>query len=709
MKAFGHILLAVLAGLALWASVLGLGVLRAAESGRNPAIVMQEAIYQEETEGNLDKAIELYGQVLDQAADVERLAARATYQLGLCHLKKGDQTAAADYFRKVASNYPQQTSVVQKANEQLEKIEPKTKDSVFEQIDYQTIRFISEQFGKVALEANQQHLAVNSHVYYADPNGYRYSGGMNAFYNWTGRTIAQKVKLTGMTGSDYTFYGVNGQELNTEFVQDKERSNHYYVYWIPDEPLAPEEFLYYGWSTNTKRKLPQLPGNAYSLMMQNQFGDAVIETFFLVLPKTMKIAQSATPPTGTENLLNFDVYWWSKQVPQGEDHVEAVSIEKTEVPMAKMTPLELSTLPFFDGEAMRLKLSTPAGMEIGQMIWQCRSFKEGDVFYDRIESYMHIGIQNFQQYTAVDTQRNSFLPVRGLSKNEMGTFEANYSEEAVTLKTTINGNETVRNFDVSGAVYDNEQALYVIRSLPLAVGYEVEFNIFPVQSASIARCKIRVTDIQKIPWAGGEMECFAVKLAVYSGDIKALEHDLWISTDERRWLVKYDSGQAIMELMGAGKSDLSQLQRISEGGLNYEFAIPAGWQFIHSANPEAYKISVQLLPPELTAWAVFTGIEKTGLPNSIKEIAEGDIEILKGFFKNYTVRPESWLEQQIKGDTAATYTADYEDKGRNMVEYRTYIMTDSLVYWFVFRIEKERFEEEKTTLDSIVNSFNPKA
>lgn len=241
-------------------------------------------------------------------------------------------------------------------------------------------------------------------------------------------------------------------------------------------------------------------------------------------------------------------------------------------------PLKLSTLPFFDGEVMRLKLSTPSGMEIGQMIWQCRTFEEDGVFYDRIESFMHIGIQNFQQYTAVDTKRNSFLPVRGLTKNKMGTFEADYKEGAVELKSTVNGKETTRSFTVRGTVYDNEQALYVIRALPLEVGYNAEFDIFPVQSASSAQCKIRVTDIQNVSWAGGEMECYAVKLAVYSGEIKALEHDLWISTDEHRWLVKYDSGQVIMELMGAGKNDLSQPQKVSELGFNYEFELPVGWQ-----------------------------------------------------------------------------------------------------------------------------------
>ena len=113
---------------AVWILAILLGLspfMQAAETEKSPAILLQEAIYQEETEGDLDKAIELYGQVLEQAAEVERLAARATYQLGLCHLKKGNENKAAEYFRKVVSNYPKQTSIAKKAQVQLEKITPK--------------------------------------------------------------------------------------------------------------------------------------------------------------------------------------------------------------------------------------------------------------------------------------------------------------------------------------------------------------------------------------------------------------------------------------------------------------------------------------------------------------------------------------------------------------------------------------------------------
>jgi len=306
--------------------LLAVGPVFAAQT-KSPAILLQEGLYAEKTEGNLEKAIEIYQQVLDEAGEIQRLAAKATYQLGMCHLKKGNEQKAAEYFQQVVSNYPTQKVLAEKADEQLKKLKPETKKSVFEQIDGQVIKFFAEKYGETAAEAGQKNLYANSHIYYVDPNFILYKGGMGFYYNWTGQTVTGKTKLSGTSYPNQTLYDTAGQKLNIEIIPDKDRSNFYHIYWIPDEPLAPEESLYYGWSIDDSRGLPSKTGDVATLTMQNQFGSPAIETFFLVLPKELKISQS-NPPTGSEELLNFNVYWWTKQVQQGENHLERVQLKK---------------------------------------------------------------------------------------------------------------------------------------------------------------------------------------------------------------------------------------------------------------------------------------------------------------------------------------------------------------------------------------------
>jgi hypothetical protein len=53
-----------------------------------------------------------------------------------------------------------------------------------------------------------------------------------------------------------------------------------------------------------------------------------------------------------------------------------------------------------------------------------------------------------------------------------------------------------------------------------------------------------------------------------------------------------------------------------------------------------------------------------------------------------------------------SYTADYESEDKKMVEYRTGILDkQGIMGMFILRVDKETFNEIKTDIDSIVQSF----
>jgi RNA polymerase sigma-70 factor (ECF subfamily) len=108
------------------------GGTRPVESSKSTAVLLEEGLYAEEAEGDLDKAIGIYEQVLEQAGQIDRFAAKATYQLGMCYLKKGEKDIAAEYFQQVVSNFPTQSGLVARAKAELSKIEPASKGKVIE-------------------------------------------------------------------------------------------------------------------------------------------------------------------------------------------------------------------------------------------------------------------------------------------------------------------------------------------------------------------------------------------------------------------------------------------------------------------------------------------------------------------------------------------------------------------------------------------------
>ncbi len=110
--------------------VLAVGLLSPVAPAKTTSVLLQEGLYAEEIEGDLDTAIKMYEQVISESKKVKRDAAQATYRIGMCYLKKGEKVKAANQFSNLVSRFPEQKSIVDKARNQLAKLRPPIK--VFE-------------------------------------------------------------------------------------------------------------------------------------------------------------------------------------------------------------------------------------------------------------------------------------------------------------------------------------------------------------------------------------------------------------------------------------------------------------------------------------------------------------------------------------------------------------------------------------------------
>ena len=76
------------------------------------------AIYEEEVTGNLDKAVQLYLDIMKKYPDDRPVAAKTLYHLGLVNEKMGKQKAS-EYFTRLVNSYPDQTEIVTLAKAKL--------------------------------------------------------------------------------------------------------------------------------------------------------------------------------------------------------------------------------------------------------------------------------------------------------------------------------------------------------------------------------------------------------------------------------------------------------------------------------------------------------------------------------------------------------------------------------------------------------------
>jgi Tol biopolymer transport system component len=83
-----------------------------------PSVVLATAIYEEEVTGNLEKAVELYLDILKKYPADRPVGAKTLYHLGLVNEKMGKQKAS-EYFTRLVNTYPDQTEIVALAKSKL--------------------------------------------------------------------------------------------------------------------------------------------------------------------------------------------------------------------------------------------------------------------------------------------------------------------------------------------------------------------------------------------------------------------------------------------------------------------------------------------------------------------------------------------------------------------------------------------------------------
>jgi hypothetical protein len=91
----------------------------AVRADESPSTLLEKAIYTEETVGDLDAAAKLYEKAVAEAKQVEAVAAKAQYRLGLCLLKQGKKKQAIAALKELVQRYPDQKELVAAARKHL--------------------------------------------------------------------------------------------------------------------------------------------------------------------------------------------------------------------------------------------------------------------------------------------------------------------------------------------------------------------------------------------------------------------------------------------------------------------------------------------------------------------------------------------------------------------------------------------------------------
>ena len=369
--------------------------------------------------------------------------------------------------------------------------------------------------------------------------------------------------------------------------------------------------------------------------------------------------------------------------------------------------LSLAPVPWGDGEALQLRFRMATGLDIGTMVYTMQSADLAGRKVWRVGSRTFVTLNQMNGHSWVDADWDTFRPIQSEFQNSLlGTTLAKYSENQANVTSEgADGKVTKREVNFSRVIYDNEQAMDVIRRLPLAPGYKVTLPLLGIGGGDVQiPLEVRQPkETVKVP--AGEFECFNVHLGL-------VNQTFWFATDPHRYLVKFSANGVDAELISISQNKAGEPRRYKDDKLGISLAAPNDW-FFYAAAPldKKHLATVFLLdPPAVSVIALHVDKPealKAEKGNLLHSWADEGIDEARKIYKDFKLRADGRQERTVGGLPALSALADYTDGKRKMVAYVTYVEAKAagLELQFGALIPREQFDGLRKPLDKIMESL----
>jgi len=359
---------------------------------------------------------------------------------------------------------------------------------------------------------------------------------------------------------------------------------------------------------------------------------------------------------------------------------------------------QLLPVPWTDGEEMRMIFKFQSGFVVGA---SSHTVSAAEANGRRIWSVRSRTFTGAQAVSRVEVDAGTFKPIHSFWKHTLiGEAEATYLPDAAELK--VKGKDETKRISLDGAVYDNEQAIQLMRRLPYGEGYKTSLRFLSSLGGMVVPVELEVTRRETLEVPAGKFDCFRVELNI--------GQTFWYSADAHRYLVKLEVGGAIAELAEVRRPKPGEPAALQDTKLGFSLTAPEGWTFFQREDRETKnKSQVIILDPEATALsrlAVETpDTLKPEAKQSSRAWAEMEIEDFARQLKDFQVRADSWKERTIAGRAGVSFIADCtEGKGKQLI-YALYALGDPTCVVFVVKLDPQDFEAFKPKIDAVIDSF----
>ncbi len=324
--------------------------------------------------------------------------------------------------------------------------------------------------------------------------------------------------------------------------------------------------------------------------------------------------------------------------------------------------IQLESAPWVDGEFMQLRYRLAGGMDIGTIIYTAQSAELDGQKIWRVGSRQIAG--PIHGTSGVDADWNTFRPIKSFyNMPPLGKFSAEFKPTQIIVTVQGTAGESTKTLDETQVIYDNEQAMDVMRRLPLAPGYKVTLPILGIGNGAKIELPIEVQGKETVKVPAGDFESFKIHLGL-------VNQTFWIATDPHRYLVKFDANSVIAELTSFGQIKPGQQRQFEDEKLGVSLAAPSDWFFYAPAPAdEKSEAKVFLLDPQVTASSVLFVAKVANLKpeeqKSLRAWADAVIATRCKEVAGYKVRPENWRREGCRFAGPELYRRLHQQRRRH--------------------------------------------
>jgi len=229
--------------------------------------------------------------------------------------------------------------------------------------------------------------------------------------------------------------------------------------------------------------------------------------------------------------------------------------------------------PWEDGERTYYDWKLPTGDVIGHSFSTIYSYEwEGRQLWRKESRF----VLNGHRATAVEFDKETFNTAYGRMNLEgMGNTRAWYADDGLSVKVDYSKSGASRTFDFNQRVYDNEQAVELLRQIPIELGYRMNKKIFVSFSGMPIDIAFEVKSIDELDTILGKVECYEVEI-----DMQVQKQSVVFTADERRIPVIFRAGGVESHLTKLETVDLNAFRTYENPVHDFSFEIPSSWSVV---------------------------------------------------------------------------------------------------------------------------------